>query len=78
MNGERPAGYWWYKTGVSASQAKVFKTHAVPQDLCENLINSLKLQPNQQKNGDGPVQSIVAGLCERSRKRNCGGPEKLC
>ena len=29
------------QTGVSASQAKVFKAHAVPQGLCENLINAL-------------------------------------
>ena len=34
--------------GVSASSAKVFKAHAVPQGLCENLINALKLLANQQ------------------------------
>ena len=31
------------QTGVSASQAKVFKAHAVPQGLCHNLIDALKL-----------------------------------
>ena len=35
------------QTGGSASQAKVFKAHAVPQGLCENLINALKLLANQ-------------------------------
>ena len=53
---------------VQTSQAKVFKAHAVPQDPCENLINALKLQANQQKDGDSSKQSIVTGLCERSRK----------
>ena len=56
------------QTRDSASQAKVFKAHAVPQGLCENLINAFKLLANQPKDGDSPVQSIVAKLCERSRK----------
>ena len=47
------------QTGDSASQAKVFKAHAVPQGLCENLINPLKLMANQQKDEDGLIQSIV-------------------
>ena len=55
-------------TGVSASQAKVFKARAVPHDLRENLINALKLFANRQKNGDSPIQSIFTSLCERSRK----------
>ena len=55
------------QTGAGASQAKVFKAHAAPQGLCENLINALKLLVNQQKNGDSPIWSIVTGLCERSR-----------
>ena len=54
------------ETGVSASQAKVFKAHAAPQGLCEN--NALKLLANQQKDGDSPIQRIVTSLCERSRK----------
>ena len=53
------------QTGSGASQAKVFKAHAVPQGLCEN---GLKLLANQQKHGDRPVQSIVAKLCETSKK----------
>ena len=39
-----------------------------PQGLCENLINVLKLLANQQKDGDGPIQSIVTGFCKKSRK----------
>ena len=32
------------------------------------LINALKLLANQQTDGDSPIQSIVTGLHERSRK----------
>ena len=56
------------QTRVSASQAKVFKAHAVPQGPRENLINALKLLANQHKDGESLVQSIVTVLCERSRK----------
>ena len=56
------------QTRASASRAKVFKAHAVPQGLCENLIDALKLLANHQKDGDSPIQSIVAGLGDRSRK----------
>ena len=54
----------------SVSQAKVFKVYAVPQGVCvcENLINAIKLLANQQKDGDSPIQSVVTGLCDRSRK----------
>ena len=37
------------QTGESFEQAKVFKAHAVPQGLCANLINALKLLANQQE-----------------------------
>ena len=61
------------QTGESASQAKAFKAHAVPQGLRENLINALKLLANQQKDGDSPMQSVATGLCERSRKGTMEG-----
>ena len=47
-------------------KAKVFRAHAVPQGLCDNLINALKLQANQQRDGDCPTPDIVAGLQEGS------------
>ena len=68
MNGERPNRLLVVQTGVSASQAKVFRAHPAPQGLCENLINALKLLANQEKDGESPVQSMVTGLCARSRK----------
>ena len=59
--------------GVSGSQAKAFKAHAAPQGVCRNLINALKLLPNQQKDGFSPIQSIATGLYERCRKGNVEG-----
>ena len=56
------------QTGASASRARAFKAHAVPQFLFENLINALKLLANQQRDGDSSIQSIVTGLCESSGK----------
>ena len=54
---------------ANAHEAKVFKAHAAPQGLCDYLINALKLLANQQKDGDSPIESIVTGLHEKSRKR---------
>ena len=56
------------QTGESVNQAKVFKAHAVPQGLCGNLINALKLLANQQEDGESLIQNIVTNLCEVSRK----------
>ena len=57
-NGERQTGYW-VQIGVNANEAKVFRAHAVPLELCDNLINALELLTNQQKDGDRPIQSIA-------------------
>ena len=56
------------QTGEGVNQAKVFKVRAVPQGLCGNLINALKLLTNQEEDGDGLIQNIVTNLCEGSRK----------
>ena len=64
---KQPNRLFVVQTGESVNQAKVFRAHAVPQGLCANLINALKLLANQQ-DGDGPIQNIVTNLCERSRK----------
>ena len=56
------------QTGDSIEQAKVFKAHAVPQGLCANLINALKLLVNQQEDGDGLLQNIEKNLGKESRR----------
>ena len=45
------------QTGDSIEQAKIFKAHAVPQGLCANLVNALKLLAKQQEDGDGLSQN---------------------
>ena len=56
------------QTGESVNEAKVFRAHAVPQGICGNLINALKLLANEQEDGDGLIQNAVTNLCEGSRK----------
>ena len=52
---------------VQFGAKRVFKAHAAPLGLRENLINALKLLANRQKDGDSPIQRIATGLHERSR-----------
>ena len=68
MIGERPTGYWWYKQVSVPVRQRFLKAHAAPQGLCENMINALEQLAKQQKDGGCPIQSIVTGFCERSRK----------
>ena len=63
--------------GVGPREAKVFRARAAPQGMCENLINSLKLLTNQQKDGDSPVENIATGLLEKSRKGMMDGLRKF-
>ena len=59
--------------GTNEDEAKVFRAHAFPQGLCENLFNALKLLANQQKDGDSPIQNIIMGLKEKCRERITNG-----
>ena len=61
MSGERPTDYWWCKQVSVPVRLRC-------RCVCENLINALKLLANEQKVGDSPIQSMVTGFCERSRK----------
>ena len=49
--------------GVNANEAKVFKAHATPLGLCDNLINALKLLANQQRDGDCPIGKASSQVC---------------
>ena len=53
--------------GASANEAKVFRAHAAPLGPFDNMVNTLKLLANWQKDCDSPIQSIVTGLLEGSR-----------
>ena len=52
---------------------KVFRAHAAPHGVCDNLISALKLLPNQQKDGNSPVRMIVPGFLEKSRRKRMDG-----
>ena len=54
--------------GTNDDEAKASRAHVVPQGLCENLTNTLKLLANQ-KDGDRPIQNIIMGLQEKCRER---------
>ena len=56
MNGEHPTCFLVVQPGTNEDEATVFRAHAVPQGLCENLVNALKLLANQQRDGDSPIQ----------------------
>ena len=63
MTGRHQTDSWWCRQAKD-EQAKVFRAQAVPQDLCGNLIDGLKLLANQQEDGDGLIQNIVTNFCE--------------
>ena len=48
------------QTSANANEAKVFKAHAAPLELCDNLVRASKLLTNQQK------ERIVTGFREKS------------
>ena len=59
-NGEHTTGYCWCSSVPTPTKQKCSeRTH---------LIHALKLLANQQEDGDSPIQSIVTGQHERSRK----------
>ena len=58
-------------------KAKVFRAHAAPQGMCDNLINSLKLLTNQQKDGASPVDNLAARLLETCRRGIMDGLRKF-
>ena len=56
------------RVAVSRRQSLLHKAHAVPQGLCANLNNALKLLANQQEDGDGLLQNIVTNHGNESRR----------
>ena len=73
MNGEHPTGFWWCSSAQTKMKRRFLRAHAVPQGLCENLINAVKLLANQQKDGDSPIQNIIMGLKETRKERSTNG-----
>ena len=46
--------------GTNPDMANVFKVHAAPLGLCDNLINALKLERSRRGNVDGKTKFIEA------------------
>ena len=69
---------WSYKTAGTAEMPKFCRAHAAPQGRCDNLINALKLLPNQQKDGGSPVKMVVPGLLEKKSAQNDGRTQEVC
>ena len=75
----RSVQYWRHRTESLAIQdstdhrnANVFRAHAAPQGMGDNLMNALKWQSNE-KMGDCPVRMIVPGSLEQSRRKLMDG-----
>ena len=65
-----------FKTVWTLDKRKYFE-HTLHKGMCDNLINSLKLLTNQQKDGESPLENIVTDLLEKSRKAMMDGPRKF-
>ena len=63
---DRRAPYRILMIQISANEneAKIFRSHPEPLELCDILVNALQHLANH---GDSPKESIAAGLDERSR-----------
>ena len=55
--GRNKTGSWWCKQAKMLTRPRSLKHIAVPQGLCGNLNNALKLLANQQEDGDGLIQN---------------------
>ena len=53
-------------------EAKVFRAHAAPHGVCDNLI-AHTLLAHQQKDGDSPVRMVVQGFPKKSRLKIMDG-----
>ena len=57
-------------------EANVFRAHAAPHGVCDNLINAPKPLANLHQDGS-PVNVLVEGLQARSRLKNDGSAAKV-
>ena len=59
-----------------AEKHNVFRPHAAPHGVCDNLINAPKPLANLHQDGS-PVNVLVEGLQARSRLKNDGSAAKV-
>ena len=58
---------WSSEGNTGRREAKVFRAHAPPHGVCDNLVNALELFANQQTGCNSPVDMLVD--CVRERRR---------
>ena len=64
-----PNGVLVTQDSSDPSEETVFRAHAPPQDVCENLVCALKLLVNQQTGGDSLIDTLVEGFQDQSRMK---------
>ena len=67
-------GQYDWRAPANAHEAEVFKAHAAPLGLCDDLVIAVKRLANQQKDGDRPIERVGAGY-NRSAV-DVGGPRR--
>ena len=64
---EGPNGVLVIQDRADPSDAKVFRAHALPQGVCENVVCAMKLLANLRTGGDNLVDTMFEGLQQQSR-----------
>ena len=75
--GSNQTGSWWCKQVKVLIRPRSAERKAVPQGLCGNLINALKLLANQQEDGDGFIQNIVTNFGDGEQEGPHEGAERF-
>ena len=70
---EGPEKCLGHKRQKRSRKAKVFRAHAAPRGMCDDLIYAPKLLANQRKDGDSPVRMIAPGLLEERWRKTMDG-----
>ena len=76
-NWKAPNRVWVIRDCTDRREAKVFRAHAVPQGVCDKMINALKLLANKQKDGDSPLKMLVQGLSREMSAQDNGWAQKV-
>ena len=75
-NGEHPTVFKGCKSEPTQTERKSSERTQHRLGSCDNIVFALKLLAKQQQDGDSPIQSIVTGLQERSRKTHNGREQR--
>ena len=77
MIGGLRTGFFVVQYSTNRREAKVFRAHAAPQGMCDNLTNSVKVLTNQQKDGDSPVENYCYRCKGKESQRYYGSAQEV-